>query len=83
MSGDCSNLLTCSVEWDNPHGGVCDDVFQLSDDGMLLTQTTTMDMLDGQHIHYKCAACCDVNERILGCVYSDSAQLPELRSCKD
>ena len=48
-----SPLCCCSVEWDNPHGGVCDDAFILSDDGMQLTQTTSMDMLDGQHISYK------------------------------
>jgi hypothetical protein len=41
------------VEWDDPHGGVCDDAFALSNDGMQLTQTTSMDMLDGQHISYK------------------------------
>ena len=45
--------LRCSVEWDDPHGGVCDDTFELSDGGQTLTQATKMKMLTGDYINYK------------------------------
>lgn len=43
-----------SVRWDNPYGGVCSDVFHLSEDAMTLTQITSMTMKDtGAEIDYK------------------------------
>ncbi len=48
------DLLRCSVEWDNPHGGVCDDTFELSEDGSQLVQGTNMVIRDTQlHVDYK------------------------------
>lgn len=34
------------VTWDNPYGGVCSDLFQLSEDGHTLTQVSNMTIND-------------------------------------
>ncbi|KAK9822357.1 hypothetical protein WJX81_001129 [Elliptochloris bilobata] len=42
------------VEWDDPHGGVCSDMFVLGDGGYTLTQLSDMTIRDsGRRFQYK------------------------------
>ena len=42
-----------SVEFDNPIGGYCKDIFQLSEGGAVLTQVTEMTMKEtGEDVRY-------------------------------
>ena len=50
-------VLSCSVEWDEPYGGECTDVFVLGDGGYSLTQLSDMTIRSsGRRCKYRCVS---------------------------